>query len=462
MSAPAERRSEPIPGIRWPAVETGHHALAALAERLHDTERMPATDLEARQFEQLQALLLHAAGEVPYYRDRLRQAGFDPRAALTRDRWQRLPVLERAEVQACGAQMHCRRLPSGHGWVGEAATSGATGRPVRVLKTELSMLIWSALTLRTHAWYGWDVRGTLAAIRWFPDGVAAYPQGRNRDNWGSPVSRLYASGPSRALSITATTAEQVEWLGRVAPHYLVVFPSLLPDLVRECGAQGVRLADLRGLRTIAECIDPHLRDSCRAAWGVSLHDLYSAQEVGYIAMQCPRHDHYHAQSEGVLVEVLDEAGRACAPGEIGRVVVTPLHNFAMPLIRYAIGDYAEVGGPCDCGRTLPVLERILGRQRNLLTLPDGGRVWPRLGEMRYGDILPVTQHQMIQHDPARLELRLVAARRGTTGEEARLRDLIVTRLGRPFEIAIVYVDQIARSPGGKFEEFRSEIGGARA
>lgn len=61
--------------------------------------------------------------------------------------------------------------------------------------------------------------------------------------------------------------------------------------------------------------------------------MYSANEVGYIALQCPRTEVYHVLSEGALVEVLDEHGQACAPGAIGRVVVTPLHNFAMPLFR---------------------------------------------------------------------------------------------------------------------------------
>jgi phenylacetate-coenzyme A ligase PaaK-like adenylate-forming protein len=61
------------------------------------------------------------------------------------------------------------------------------------------------------------------------------------------------------------------------------------------------------------------------------------------------------------VEVLDEEGRPCAPGETGRVVATSLNNFAMPLIRYETGDTAEVGAPCPCGRGLPVLTRIMGR-----------------------------------------------------------------------------------------------------
>jgi phenylacetate-CoA ligase len=88
--------------------------------------------------------------------------------------------------------------------------------------------------------------------------------------------------------------------------------------------------------------------------------MYSANETGYLALQCPLSGHYHVQSETVLVEVLDEVGRACRPGETGAVVVTPLQNFAMPLLRYSLGDFAEVGSPCACGRHLPVLKEILG------------------------------------------------------------------------------------------------------
>jgi phenylacetate-coenzyme A ligase PaaK-like adenylate-forming protein len=96
-------------------------------------------------------------------------------------------------------------------------------------------------------------------------------------------------------------------------------------------------------------------------WDVPLTDLYAADEAGCIALQCPDHEHYHVQSESVLVEVLDVEGRACAPGAVGRVVVTTLQNFAMPLVRYDIGDVAEAGDPCPCGRGLPVLRRIARR-----------------------------------------------------------------------------------------------------
>ena len=128
----------------------------------------------------------------------------------------------------------------------------------------------------------------------------------------------------------------------------------------------MRLPGLREVRTLGEASTPDLRALCREAWGVPLVDVYSAEEVGYIALQCPEHEHYHVQAESVLVEILDERGAPAPPGETGRVVVTDLHNFAMPLVRYEIGDYAEVGEPCACGRGLPVLRRIVGRVRNML------------------------------------------------------------------------------------------------
>jgi phenylacetate-CoA ligase len=275
-------------------------------------------------------------------------------------------------------------------------------------------------------------------------------------DWGTPYTIICLSGPSFALSITSTVAQQAEWLGQVQPDYLTVFPSLLPDLVRECSGRQ-RPSRLKQVRTIGEWLDPATRALCREHWGVTVQDVYSAQEAGYLAVQCPEHEHYHVQAESARVEVLNEKGAECRPGETGRVVVTPLHNFAMPLVRYAIGDYAEVGEACPCGRGLPVLKRILGRSRNMLVLPDGARVWPRLSELRYGEVLPVTQFQVVQVAPTCLEVRLVASRKGTPQEEARLAQIIAERIGYPFEVRFTYVDEILRSAGGKFEDFRSEL-----
>jgi phenylacetate-CoA ligase len=159
----------------------------------------------------------------------------------------------------------------------------------------------------------------------------------------------------------------------------------------------------------------------------------------------------------VILELLNADGSNCAPGETGRVVITPLHNFAMPLIRYEIGDYAEAGEPCDCGRGLPVIRRIAGRVRNMLQLPGGGLRFPRFGEYEFASVPAVRQFQVVQKTFDDIEVALVVARPLTAGEEDRLRELILENLGHSFRLAFCYRDEIPRTASGKFEDFRSEV-----
>ena len=213
---------------------------------------------------------------------------------------------------------------------------------------------------------------------------------------------------------------------------------------------------------LGESPDESLRDVCREAWNVPMVDMYSCQEAGYLALQCPDHPHYHVQSENVLLEVVDDDGRACMPGQVGRVLITSLNNFATPLIRYEIGDYAEVGEPCCCGRGLPVLKRIMGRYRNLLTLPDGTRRWPRLGyESRLQDIAPIELMQMVQRSVEEIDVHLVMPRPLTGEEQENLAKFIRNNLGHPFRLRFEYTDSIRNPANGKIEQFISLIESGR-
>jgi phenylacetate-CoA ligase len=162
-----------------------------------------------------------------------------------------------------------------------------------------------------------------------------------------------------------------------------------------------------------------------------------------------------------LVEILDDQGKPCAPGEIGRVVVTTLHNFAMPLIRYALSDYAEVGEPCDCGRGLPVLTRILGRSRNMFALPDGRRFWPSFPLMSYS-AASIRQLQIVQHTRDMVEARYVAERGLLPEEEQALVTAIHDALGYPFAVTLTPVPEIARSAGMKCEDMISLVANSDA
>jgi phenylacetate-CoA ligase len=266
------------------------------------------------------------------------------------------------------------------------------------------------------------------------------------------------TGPSIVRGIRFDIATHLDWLEQERPEYLMLYPSILRELLELSAKRGTRPSGLREVRTFAEALPADIRPRCREVWNVPVADVYSADEVGYIALQCPEHEHYHVQSEGVLVEVLDEHNRPCEFGQVGRVVVTPLHNFAMPLVRYELGDYAEVGEPCDCGRGLPVLRRIMGRVRNMLVTASGERYWPAFGSRQFAEVAPtVRQHQFVQKSLDRIEARLVTTEPLTPELEAKLRKLVISVLPAGFHVDFVRCESISRSPSGKFEDFISEV-----
>jgi phenylacetate-CoA ligase len=456
-SAVAAKVRSTVSGVAWPAVPDAKAAsMLALLYQLDQCQWWPPEDLRAAQFGQLMLLLVHAAATVPFYGDRLKAIGFDPQRPLTEEQWRHIPILERREVQQAGAALRSAKVPLAHGKTFTVTTSGSTGRPVTVTRTAVDALYWDAHTLRGHLWHRRNLGGTLAVIRAQGDDKARWPQGARLSRWGNVTGSVFETGPAVVLNAAEPIDRQLEWLGRQNPDYLIVLPTHLAELVRLARRQGVALPRLKGIECLGGMLAPETRRACREVWGVPVADTYSAQELGYMALQCPDHEHFHVTAESVLVEIVDERGAPCAAGASGRVVVTPLHNFAMPLIRYAIGDYAEVGPPCACGRGLPVLARILGRVRNLLTLPTG----ERMGAMFVNDVFkdaPVAQFQVVQHALDHLEMRVVPTRPFTPDDERRISDSVIGRLGHPFRVTFSYLEEIPRGPGGKFEDFRSEI-----
>lgn len=439
------------PGLDWPAIPAGANAmLLAVMYQLEQSEWWPPDKIAAAQAEQLLALLRHAVETVPFHARRLRDAGVPLVRPFDMAAFRRVPLMTRRDIQSEAGSLLSKSPPADHGRIGERASGGSTGEPVLVNDTDVGVLFWNALTLRDHLWRRRDFSGKLCAIR------SRAAEGDFPD-WGAPAGAVFATGPSAGLDIRADSDRQLDWLRDHDPDYLITHPTNVRELARAAQRRGLRLPRLKEIRTMGEVLPGDLRALCRDVFGVPVTDLYSAEEVGYIALQCPRHEHYHVQSENLLVEILDDEGKPCAPGTTGRVVITTLHNFAMPLIRYALGDHAEAGAPCDCGRGLPVITRIYGRTRNMLKLPDGRRFWPSTPYIRTTGVAPIQQLQIVQRALDTLEARFVAERALTPEEERGIVAAIHDALGHPFQVTLQPMSEIPRPASLKFEDFRCEL-----
>ncbi|MEE8171435.1 MAG: phenylacetate--CoA ligase family protein [Alphaproteobacteria bacterium] len=450
--------SESLKGILWPKLpSTDASALRPVLAQFKQAQWLPAETLLANQLAQLHSLLSHAQKTVPYYEAKISKELFDPLFGLTLENWRQLPILTRSDIQDNAADLLSRNIPAAHYPLGETQTSGSTGQPVKVAGTAASRIFWSAVTMRDHYWHRRDFSGKLCSIRAIAADSGAVAKGQDHPNWGWPAAKLHVTGASAILSLGTDVGAQAEWLAERNPEYLLTYPANLAALAEHFRASGAVLANLKEIRTVGEMVSPALRDKCRETWGVSVVDVYSSQEVGYMALQCPESGLFHVQSETMMVEVLDDAGNPTPPGDVGRVVVTGLHNFAMPLIRYEIRDYAEPGEPCPCGRGLPTIRRVVGRLRNMLVLPNGDSRWPLTGFHDFRDIAPIRQYQLVQKSLERIEVRFVVDRPLAPAEEDKLRSVIQNALGHPFEIYFQYFDEMPKTMGGKFEEFISEV-----
>jgi phenylacetate-CoA ligase len=442
--------SSQIPHCAWPAVpsDAGAQALA-LQFQLQLTEWMSPENIRAAQFEQLQHVLNEAFSNIDYWTNKLTQIGFQPGLPITSEQFSALPVLTRDDLRRLDKSLLNANAPSQHGKVSRGHTSGSTGTPVNFYQTELTQHFWRALTLREHFWQHRDFSASLAAIR-------SNVETGQASNWGLSTAQILTTGPVFTLNIRADVAEQLNWLVDKNPAYLITHPSNLHALVKLANQRGITLSNLKQLRTFGEVLSDETRELCRRVWDCDIADVYSSEEAGYIALQCDQ-GAYHVQSENLLVEIVDEDGQPTKPGQVGRVLITTLHNFAMPLIRYDISDYAERGDACPCGRGLPVIRRILGRERNMLKLPDGTEHWPSFPEDRWVGIAPIEQLQVVQKRLDEVVLRVRAERALTENEITRLTDVFKVTLVFPHQVTVEQVASIPRGQNAKFEDFICEV-----
>jgi len=427
--------------------------LLARARQLEASERWPAAQLQELQTRQAARLLNYACAQVPYYRDRA--AEFETAAPPGTARWRNLPQLSRADVLQQADALKSVDSGPALGGIYKVSTSGSTGEPVSVWRGDLSREVWEATALREHRWQGRDPARSMAIIRAGMDGGAA-PRGR-RISRGYPFVRFWQCGPTWSLDMGTDVAQQAEWLRRIRPDYLLTYPANLQGVLPHLAGRGAGLKVLQVVG-VGGTVNPEVRELCREILGCEIASNYSSQEMGIMALGCPHCRQYHVQSENFVVEVLNEAGEACEPGEAGSLVVTDLHNYVMPMIRYQIGDYAIPGEPCAGGITLPTLRTVLGRRRNMVVHADGRRHWPLTGFARFRDVAPVLRYQVVQHDLRDIELRVAVAAPLSAPQGTQLAAIVAEALAGDFQVRVsAFPDRLPDPPSVKFEEFVSHV-----
>jgi phenylacetate-CoA ligase len=412
------------------------------------SERLPGHKIQDYQNSQLQQLLAHAAKEVPFYRQSLASIR-RPDGSFDLDQWQELPIISRSLVAANWEAFQSENLPAGHRAIIESTTSGSEGLRLKMRKTRFEHTGVACASYRYAQWFSYDYRIPLAMIR---AGFirTADPNDPEDNRWGPPWLPAEQRSSRHRLSINTPICEQLKWLEGLGRVYLNTLPSNVMALAQLAARTGQK-PQLASILTVGERLSTDVRQEVRSILDASISDVYSTAECGLIAIQCPHSGQYHIQSEITKVEIIKPNGDRCLPGETGHVVATSLYNYPMPLIRYRFHDLVVLGDSCSCGRNLPVISQILGREKGLFYLSKGAHILPDFRTQWFRAHVGTPDWQVAQVGPNAVEVRIRKMEPLTDAEKVHIKDYVCNILGASgFEVQSRRVEDFRRTEGGKF------------
>jgi len=247
-------------------------------------------------------------------------------------------------------------------------------------------------------------------------------------------------------------------INRVRPAFVRGYPGALQVLAQRVLDKKVTVWSPRAVFTTSESLLPQMRASIQEAFGCRVFDGYGLNDGGVSAYECEVHDGFHVDTERSILQVVDDHGDPVRKG-IGRIVATTLTNYAMPLLRYDTGDMGETdeNAVCTCGRTRPLLKRILGRSTDVLVTPEGAKVHGWFFLYMFWDLgKGVREYQVVQETVRDITIRMVVGSEFDRTTIERVRDVIRNQ-SPEWVVRMELVDSIPRTIGGKVKFIESRV-----
>lgn len=411
---------------------------AGFYAQLKRSQWWPLERLRDLQWRRIHELIVHSYENVPFYREKFDQAGIKPGDIRSFDDLPLIQPSTKSELREAFSETWLAKGYSASDCK-EAVTSGSTGAPLKFLMDKRSLAFRFALNMRTLE-------------------MSDYRLGQKLFQVSPPLSGKLGAGFStkaidavlRRVTIPPFETDMENKVARLIefrPQAIVGYGSYiktLAELVREKGAE-VRI---KSIMTTSEALLDDTREELERVFGGRVFDQYGSVETGRTAAQCTAQGGYHMNLEGALIEVIDENGGHAAPGALGEVIVTNLMNYAMPFLRYRQEDMAALSQPgrCECGRELPMLERISGRLNDVIVTAGGRRIMPEYFYLTIREITGLNQFQVAQVSADKLKVLFTP---GPDFDESKLAEVKkeYDRYFTDMEVAWERVDRIDKISG---------------
>src|SRR5665647_1774443 len=301
-----------------------------LLHQVRKNQWLKPSELEELQNKKLRAIVKYAYDNTDFYHYKFKNAGIHPADIKNITDLHKIPLTTKEEVRgnSLGSMLtkevnldSCRVIP----------TSGSTGTPLKVVYDMPADDFSRAVNLRSMMENGLKIKD-----KWVNIGDT---RTTTKPKWFQKMGFFNL----KTLNLFDNVKDQVDFLIDIKPDSLLGYPSQLSLIARYIKNNSIDGINPKNIFTTAELLDPPTRKLINLAFGVELVDLFGCIEVNRTAWECSEHCGYHLDIDSVISEFIHD-GESVAAGEKGEIVYSCLYNYAMPLIRYEVGD---VGVPSD-------------------------------------------------------------------------------------------------------------------
>jgi len=421
----------------------------------HEIKNINSKDkLSEFQEKYLTKLLLHAYENVPYYHEIFDKIGIVRNGKADLSKFNQIPILTKEIMRKHHKELLSKDYTTRKWYYN--SSGGSTGEPVRFIQDDVYAK-WGNVAV--HYWYkdilGVDEPGVKKIILW----------GSERDlfeggmGWKTKIANWLNN--TIFLNSFRMTEEDIE-------RYIKIINAYKPDLIRGYAGSLYELCRYAERKNIAiytpkvvvssaETLRDEMREEIETVFGTKVYDYYGSRETNNLAGEC-KESLMHVLAFHNYVEILDINNNPVKEGEEGRVIVTNLHNYSMPFIRYEIGDMAVLGPKeCKCGNPLPTLRKITGRITDHFVKEDGTIISGSALTLTFNLKDWVKAFQIVQERYKRIRILVVPESEANELDKKDIEDKIKFLLGQDCEIIWEFVDEIPKTPQGKYLYIRSLV-----
>ncbi|HCG99183.1 MAG TPA: capsule biosynthesis protein CapK [Actinobacteria bacterium] len=413
----------------------------------------------AMQEGQLRKLIQCAYTSVPYYHEAIKAANvIDASGCIDMRRFSNIPLLDKGIIRDRFDDLATGELKNRKWFVN--TSGGSTGEPIELIQDK-EYDDWNrAIKLLYNQWTGYSL-GSGEARLWGSRGDMLV----GRETLWTHTSRWMKNEVwMNAFQMKPEEMRAyVRRLNAVKPTQILAYAESIYDLARLIEREGLQTHRPRSIVSSSGTLFPHMRETVERVFQAPVFDRYGSREMGNIACECAEHSGLHVSSPTHYVEVLHDDASPAQPGEVGEIVVTVLTNYAMPLIRYRIGDMGMwATAACACGRGWPVLKEVTGRVTDRFLKKDGTLVWGTFFTTLFWHQNWAEKVQTIQEDYDHVRVLIVRSGTNCTGEEIErglsyVAEKIYATMGRDCRVDFEFVDEIDQTDSGKFRHTISKL-----